>query len=239
MLDNLLNRRISFGGEVVPALIASAPKIVRSERKMTVTPIPGSNREVVEMEDAWEAYDQPYSLFVGDATKDSIQEPLNEVARVLSKKGWQILLDDYEPDIYRLAYFQGDFNVNNKRTRVGTFDISFRCRAERFLISGNTPISVSSGSSIFNPTAYASKPLITISGSGNGTLTVNGTTMSFTGIVDYLNIDSDIQDCYRLPTENRNNNMTGSFPVLSPGDNPVSFSGGITSVTITPKWFII
>jgi phage-related protein len=63
--------------------------------------------------------------------------------------------------------------------------------------------------------------------------------MSFEGITDYLNIDCDRMDVYRLPSENRNSLMTGDFPVLSSGDNIVSYSGGITSVTITPKFWTI
>lgn len=235
----MLDKRITFGGEVIPAWIASVPTIVRAPRKMTVTEIAGSNREVVEMEDAWECYDQPYTLFVGDGTENSVQDIIRDVARVLYKKGWQTLVDDYETDIYRLAYFQGPFDVENRFTRAGKFDVTFRCRPERFLISGNISVSVPNNEKIFNPTAYSSKPLIHIEGSGNGTVTVAGTIMSFTNIVDYLNLDCEKQDCYRLPSENRNNLMTGNYPVLKSGDNTVSFTGGITSVTITPKWFVI
>lgn len=232
-------RVITFGGEVIPAHIATAPHNIRPVRKMSVVQIAGSNREIVDMEDAWECYDQPYSMFVGDGSEDSIQEALNDVARVLYKNGWQVLLDDYEPDYYRLAYYQGGFDAENRYTRLGKFDISFRCRPERYLIAGNYDISVSSGETITNPTAYSAKPLIRIAGSGSGTLTVAGTVMSFTGITDYLYIDCDTMDVYRQATENRNNLMTGSFPVLPSGNSIITFSGGITSVTILPRFHVI
>lgn len=236
---DLIKRRIAFGGDVVPAYIASAPHIIRPTRKGTVTPIPGSSRELVEMEDAWESYDQPYSMFIGDGTPDSIQEALNEVAKVLYKTGLQILLDDYEPDYFRLAYYQGPFDVENRYTRLGKFDITFRCRPERFLISGNNPVTVSSGDKLVNPTAFAAKPLIHIEGSGSGTVTVAGTVMSFTDLVDFVNVDCDKMDVYRQPAENKNNLMTGEFPVLPSGENTISFTGGITSVTITPRYWVI
>lgn len=232
-------RVITFGGEVIPAHVASAPHNIRPVRKMSVVQIAGSNREIVDMEDAWECYDQPYSMFVGDGSEDSIQEALNDVARVLYKNGWQVLLDDYEPDYYRLAYYQGGFDAENRYTRLGKFDISFRCRPERYLIAGNYDISVSSGETITNPTSYAAKPLIRIAGSGSGTLTVAGTVMSFTGITDYLNIDCDTMDVYRQAAENKNNLMTGSFPVLPSGNSIITFSGGITSVTISPRFHVM
>lgn len=234
-----LNRKITFGGEDVPAYVASTPKIIRPTRKMNVTPIAGSNMELVEMEDAWNTYDQPYSLFIGDGSDDCVQPSIDEVARVLNKTGWQVLTDDNEPDYYRLAYYEGGLDVDNRYTRLGVFDISFKCRPERFLVVGNTPVGVATGESILNPTAYNAKPLIHITGSGSGTLTIAGTTMSFTGITDYLNIDCETMNVYRLPSENKNSLMTGNFPVLKSGNNIISFTGGITGVTITPKWFVI
>ena len=238
-MPNLLKRRITFGGELVPALIASAPKIIRAKRKTTVVQVAGSNREVVDMEDAWECYDQPYTLFVGDGTEDSIQEALVSVAEVLYKKDWQELLDDYEPDYFRLAYFEGPYDIENRKTRVGKFDISFRCRPERFLLTGKYPVNVATGDIMSNPTRYNAKPLIRIEGSGSGTVTVGNTTMSFTGIVDYLYVDCEKQDVYRLPSENRNENMTGEFPVLASGNTTVSFTGGISAVKITPRYWTI
>lgn len=236
MLDE---RKITFGGELVPAFIASAPNIVRPTRKMTVTPIAGSNREFVDMQDAWEAYDQKYTLFVGDGSENSIQATLEDVARVLYKTGYQELRDDYEPDIYRMAYYQGPFDVENRRTYLGVFDVSFRCRPERYLLSGSTPVDVTSGSKIINPTAFNAKPLIHIEGSGNGTLNIAGQVVTITGMIDYLNIDCDKMDVYRLSSENRNNLMEGDFPVLFEGENNITFTGGITAVTITPRFWVI
>lgn len=238
-MPNLLSRRITFGGDLVPALIASTPNIIRPTRKMNVTPIPGSSREVVDMDDAWECYDQPYTLFVGDGSIDSVQQPLRNVARVLYKDGWQELIDDFEPNYFRLAYYQGPFDVENRKTRVGKFDVSFRCRPERYLTSGKTPVVVVSGGKINNPTSFNAKPLIHITGSGSGTVSIAGQEMSFTGLVDYLNIDCDTMDVYRLSSENRNSLMSGVFPVLFEGENTITFSGGISSVTITPRFWVI
>ena len=230
-------RQITFGGVVVPAYVCSAPKIIKPVRKMTVVQIAGSNREVVEMEDAWETYDQTYSLFVGDGSEDCTEEKMMDVASVLYKSGWQTLVDDYDEDHYRLAYYKGGLSAENRYTRLAKFDVTFTCRPERFLNSGSTAVSIPSGEAITNPTSYDAKPLIKITGSGSGNLVVGETTMAFTGIVDYLYIDCDRMDVYRLPSENRNSLMTGDFPVLKPSTNIIAFTGGITSCEITPKWW--
>lgn len=236
---DLLNRRITFGGEVIPAYIGSAPTIIRATRKITTTPVPGSNREIITMEDAWEPYDQPYELFVGDGTPDNIQDKIKQVAERLYKTGWQVLLDDYEPGIFRLAYYKGPFDVENRFTRLGKFTVTFRCRAERFLLQGNNPVAVASGKTLTNPTRYNARPLIHIEGSGNGTITVGSQTVTITGMTDYLNLDSETQNCYRLASENKNDLMEGAFPVIPPGNSTVTFTGGITAATITPRYWTI
>ena len=136
------DRVLSFGGEVIPAKIGSDPKIIRAVRKVTVTQVAGSNREIVDMQNAWECYDQPYTLYLGDGKEDSIQEPLMKVANVLFKEGWQKLYDDYEPDIFRLAYYVGGFEADNRHTRLSKFDVTFRCRPERFFVIGDVEVPV-------------------------------------------------------------------------------------------------
>lgn len=90
-----------------------------------------------------------------------------------------------------------------------------------------------------NPTDRDAKPFIKVYGSGNGVLTINDSRVTITGMVDYLHIDCEQQNCYRQLAENRNNlvSLSDGFPVLKPGDNSIGYSGGITKVEITPRWW--
>lgn len=238
-MRDLLDRRLVFGGDIIPAYFASAPAIIKPKRKMQTTQIPGSNREVVDMEDAWEPYEQPYEMFVYGEDYDSINELMDEVLMLLNKSGWQTLVDEYDTDHFRLACFEGALDSDNRSTRMGKFSVKFKCRPERFLVSGNIGVNVPTGNSLINPTVYKAKPLIHVEGIAGGTLTIGSTTITFTDIDDYLNVDCDTMNVYRLPSENKNSLMEGDYPVLKSGENIVSFTGGITSVTITPRWFVI
>ena len=238
-MPNLLTRKIKFGGVQVPASIAAAPVIPKPTRKTTVVQIPGTSREVVQMEDAWETYEQPYTLFVGDGSADSIQAAIDNVEAVLTKKGWQQLEDDYDPNYFRLAYHKDGYQVQNKKTRVGLFDIAFICRAEKYLKTGNVETAITSGTNVKNETVYAAKPLIKVECNGSGTLIVGSTTILLADLTDYIYIDSDVQDCYRQAAENMNSHMTGEYPLLNPGNNVITFSGDITAVKITPRFYVI
>ena len=67
---------------------------------------------------------------------------------------------------------------------------------------------------------------------------MGGSTITITGMDGGLTIDSDTQNAYD-GTTNKNSIITvsGGFPVLATGETIVSFSGGITAVQITPRWW--
>lgn len=91
--------------------------------------------------------------------------------------------------------------------------------------------------SIYNPTQYESRPLIRVT--GYGTLTLGNETITVDSGQTYVDIDSEIMDCYN-GTTNKNSKVTfssGKFPVLPAGVTGVSYSGSITKVEITPRWY--
>lgn len=81
-----------------------------------------------------------------------------------------------------------------------------------------------------------SVPIIRLKGSGTGSVTVNGLTFG-------VSFDSDHQiviDC-KEKTEDKPKCITIGFeyPTLNPGENEISYSGGITSIEIMRKdrWY--
>jgi len=90
-----------------------------------------------------------------------------------------------------------------------------------------------------NPTLFPSKPLIRVTGSG--TVGIGDETITIASGYDYVDIDSEIQNCY-CGNQNANAAVTFSnreFPELQPGLNGVTFGTGIESVQITPRWYRI
>lgn len=227
--------------------IERAPKIIRPRRKATVVSIPGRNGDIIFMEDAWENYVQPYEIFFGTGIDLSAEAAANEVSNWLNATGtgYGRLEDTYEPDIYRLAYYIEEQNIENAITEYGRETIRFNCRPERFLKTGETIVKkTSSGSTISNTTKYNSKPLIKITGSGSVTLSVGSDfKVSISSVSSYINLDCDTQDAYKTTAENQNDRVTitkgDSFPQLHPGSNTISWTGSVTQVEITPRWFTI
>jgi len=90
-----------------------------------------------------------------------------------------------------------------------------------------------------NPTDRNAKPFLKVIGSGSGTVVLNGYVINITGMTDYLYIDCESQNCFRLLAENKNNliTLTNGFPELKPDENAVGWTGGVTKVEIVPRWW--
>ena len=161
-------------------------------------------------------------------------------AWLLGTKGYQKLEDDYHPDTYRLAHFSGPIDFDMRfLNRSGEVELIFDCKPQRFLKSGEFPIKIQSGQSLYNAWQPA-LPLIQITGIGDGQLVVGKNTVNITGMTGNLMLDSEVQNAYD-GTTNKNNSISilGGFPMLQHGESLISYSGGITAVNITPRWWML
>lgn len=245
LFDSSTNKQgvIVYGGESsgnYGMVVAEAPAYERPKRKETIYTVPGRNGVIVFQDDAWEDVTREYSVWLAEGDGASLAQKVDAFEAWLnSKKGYQRLEDNFEPDVYRLAYYSGGDGFTNNLTQYGEASLHFTCRPERFLISGETPVTVTDGSVLTNPTKYASKPLIHIE-ADNQTVSVTINARTITALVsDFINIDCETMDAYRLPVENKNSNISGSFPTIAPGNNTVAITGNASLVTITPRYFTI
>ena len=229
-------------------VVSEAPVFERPNRKQTIIQVPGRNGSVIFPEDAWEDVVRSYNVWLSEnVTEDSggdksgyLVEYVDAFEAFLnSKKGYVRLEDSFEPDIYRLAYYSGGDAFSNEMTQYGRASLRFTCRPERFLKSGETPVSVTNGATLTNPTRFASKPLIHIEAS-NETISVSIGGKTITAeVTDYINIDCERMNAYRLPAENKNDKISGSFPTIPSGSNTIGITGTYTKVEITPQWFTV
>lgn len=84
-----------------------------------------------------------------------------------TKHGYKRLVDDYHPDEYRMAVFKDAIEVEPVgNSKAGEFELLFDCMPQRYLMSGETPMAISSGDVVFNPTMNDASPLLEVEGYG-------------------------------------------------------------------------
>ena len=221
----------------VSVIVERYPNINIPARKQEKVSVPGRNGDILIQTDAFENVTQRYDIYIS-AEKPKLPRIARLVAEWLCVKGYQRLEDSYFLDSYRLASYAGSLEIENILNRFGRASIEFDCKPQRFLLDGEIVAEFTEAGEIVNPTPFASAPLIKVIGNGSGTVTIGEKTISLTGISGYVFLDSDIQDAYK-GLENKNASMTGDFLKIESGLQVVSFTGGITGLEITPRWWTL
>lgn len=211
-------------------------------RKRTVLTIPGRSESVIQDGGCWENVSLKYTVSL---RRNLPERWINILAWLSTPEGYCRLENSIQPEHFRLAYYEGGIDVNQLRTfKSARVNITFKARPELFLKNGENPIvftrdsEESTAAELLNPTKFEALPLIKVTGTGNGSLSIHGRTINISNLVDYVYIDCEQQDVYRQTPENRNYLASGVFPKLVPGDNNITFTG-FTSVEITPRFYTL
>ena len=230
-------------------VVEECPAFDKPKIRTDVFNIPGRNGSVLFQDGSFDDVTRTYKIWVDENTQydsggqivsGTLADRVNAFTSALySKQGYQKLTDNFEPDTFRLAYLTGGQTFTNELLMYGKSTLQFTCRPERFLKSGETGSDYVNGDTITNPTLFDSKPLIHIEASNTTvTVTLGGKTIT-AEVVDYINIDCDRMNAYRASSENRNDKISGNFPVIKSGANTLATTGTITKLTITPRYFDI
>ena len=83
-----------------------------------------------------------------------------------------------------------------------------------------------------------SRPIIKVYGTGKGNVYIGNQNIVISDIDEYVTIDTEMQDAFK-GSKNKNNTVNTADVVLQPGNNAISFDGGVTSVEIKPRWVTI
>lgn len=210
-------------------------------RKQSAISVPGRNGDLLLQQQAYSNYIQAYDVYLsGPRNGSKMPEVAQAMAAWLNVGGYRKLVDDYTPGSYRMAFFQSPLELENIFNLYGRATVEFNCKPQRFLDSGDTAQTANaSGGIITNPTAYNAKPLITVYGSGAAILQVGEYVCTLAAIDGSITLDSDTENAYK-GVANLNSQVTiPEFPELVPGDNEITWTGGITSVQITPRWWTL
>lgn len=208
------------------------------ERDVESVSIAGVNGDLILDNGRFKNKTVPYPVFIH---REFGKNAAAVRAWLMSAKGYCRLEDEYNPDTYRMAIFAGPIDFDMQfLNKIGETTLFFNAKPQRFLKSGDQVLSITAATTLRNPTAFPAKPMITVHGNTAGTLTVGERTVEIKSIPDgSLVLDCEIMDAY-WEGNNRNSCIYApEFPELVPGNNAISWTGGITAVEIIPRWWTL
>ena len=195
-------------------------------------------------------------LLISDGSYDTMEikrrirfrlSQLTSVAAWLDSTGDGLLrfseMDEYA---YKTRFNQPGRTIQFKRVSPDSNplmegEITFICQPFRYQYPQAEEVTFTAAGTIHNPGTVYSQPRVTITGTGDFSVTIGGETIYFSDISGGIVIDSELMDALSPDgTYLMNNYISGTPWRLQPGEISVAgetdTGSSVTSVKILPRW---
>ena len=210
-------------------IMTKAPPIYKPMKRINEIEIPGRNGVLHDDENTYENYTKEAECHVMDR---------NQIDKVCAwLNGYGEVIFSSEPDkIYR-AFIKNQIPFNNILLNLNDFLVQFDCFPFKYSVNARSDfLELSAPTTIRNKGTVYSQPTITVYGTGDIALTINGTNYGLTGVEDCIAIDGEMMEVYKGITNANNKYSALDFPRFEVGQNAISWTGNVTKIEIEPKW---
>lgn len=210
--------------------IQKLPSRVRPEERHQIVEVPGRSGSLIltEGEDVFDSYADEIVVTCPNTI------PINRVMAWLRGSSELVLSNDI--DKCRPARIVGEVNFDRDGNSllVGTIPFLFQpFRQSRFPEHTDRKTITGASATIINLGDVASRPKVSITGSGNNTITIGGMAMTFTGISGTIVVDCDAE----MITKNGAlwTGSSGNFWRIPTGQSTIAQTGSMT-IVVDPCW---
>lgn len=148
-------------------MIEHYPTETHAQRKVDTVSIPGRNGDLIFMQDAFHNVTEKLDIAIKASHGRTRDENISKLCDVLlCSKGYvRIECDGWAKhngeNIFRLGYYSGTLDLQSILGRYGRTTLTFNCKPQRYLKSGEQEIVLPNGIHyIKNPTAYIAYPIV-------------------------------------------------------------------------------
>lgn len=153
----------TYGVYITGQAVYNAP-----QREVEMISIAGRNGKFALDKGRFENIEVTYPAGIYADTEEDFAEAISDFRNYLcSRDGYVRIEDEYNPNEYRMGVYKSGLEVTPKLLKAGEFDITFDCKPQRWLKSGENAITVESGDAVTNPTLFESSPLLITEGYGD------------------------------------------------------------------------
>lgn len=202
------------------------PEKISPQRRDETFTVPGRHGNLTTTDGAFDSYIRSAEFIVKDGKR------IDEICSHFKGSGWLIFSN--EPDRKFKARVANQIEFSHVIRHFKRFVVEFEVQPFGYDIFEQM-ITKTAPFKLFNIGTFESEPIITIFGNGNITLYVNNKSIYLKEITDKIIIDSEMKNAYNNSVS-LNYKMSGDFPVLSLGENNISWVGNITKLEIQPNW---
>lgn len=215
------NSSITFG-----IIVIDLGERQRPEQEEDIYNIPFSDKVNIILHAHHKPYTRTLSIAFNQWRKNEIFQWLQGFGRFETSN---------DPYVHFEAYISKVTKPRLYKQGLITCEIELMVNPYAYLNSGETEITIASGMTLHNPGTWIAQPTLSVFGSGNGEIAINGRSIYLSDIEKELVINSHLKKIYR-EQKNEGQKMQGDFPYLDLGASKIEYTGGITSLSMIPGW---
>ena len=203
--------------------------------------IPGRIGDIINPNRRFANIKVTYTVFLARKNIAALAAVLRDI------KGWLYsepdryheITDSYDAGYFRYGVISGNLDIEEQLNKIGCFTVTFNCKPFKYSFAGQQTVSADASElTITNPTAFESRPYIKLYGSGTVVIMIQpqGRGMMISNLDEYIEIDSELMNCFK-DTTLKNDTVTGDgFPMLKPGTTTIACAGNVQRIEVIPRW---
>lgn len=210
-------------------IVTAMPETVRAERRIESITVAGRNGSLHTDEGVYESYDRTMECALIKRAK------LDEITAWLVGSGEMTF--SAEPDkVYRVT-IANKISIAQMMRVFQKFQVVMDTQPFKYSVNAaGDALELTAPTTIRNSGTVYSEPIITVYGSGDITLTINGADFPLYGVQESITIDSEMMEVFKGDT-NQNGKYGGvEFPRFEVGKNEISWTGSVSKIKIQPRW---
>ena len=131
--------------DTIGVIVEKIPNRYVPTRRFSPQQVAGRNGNVLLVDKAFPNVEQEYEVYLSAESQG-----LPSVARacaewLMGPDGYCRLTDSYDTTVYREAFLMGGFDIENILNKFGRCTITFSCKPQKYLLTGDTPIEIPDG----------------------------------------------------------------------------------------------
>lgn len=226
----------------IKSLIQYRPQIQVPKRKVQIKSVQGTDGDYILDEEAYENTSVELVLFAKGSSREEEYELSDKIAHTFMGGKYLDFIPYFDSGWIYKARVEESPKINRSGEFEGilTYEVTLSMKPYKERSLETIEHSGTSQTTIKNPTRWGVPPKITLYGTGDMDLMVNGKKYVFKTVDTNIIVDSIIESAYReLSTgpDSRSNRMyTDDFPIFKPGDNKVSVTDKGERLKVEVGW---
>ncbi|TKH80021.1 phage tail protein [Bacillus cereus] len=225
MFDIRINDKL---GQNYHLCMVDRPNIPTAKKKVEFIEIDGRESGALTKEKGYE--DVEFTVEFNLLEDENIKPLLRKIKAWIMSAKIVSFTDDY---VYRKIKSVEIGDIENEIEEYGKFQVTFKSDPYEYAIE--QPFTLTTPATIMNQGTLHSLPKLTIYGTGNITIQINGISFQIKGVTPAVIVDSDLMECYYNTTP-MNDKMVGKFPIFKEGENTISWTGSVDMIDIETRW---